>query len=204
MIRKLRKCYSRWGNILNRQLSSIIKISNHAFFCSLHLSQLAAFCPLNYRFFFFRTRISFSFLDSSRHLSIRRAMKTMTNRGFPGCACDREIESPPRSSSVPFCNRRIHNRRCTWCGTGWRCSGATTPATRNWDILGLFYDVVPTRVHTVTPFSRYDDPTTAASEWRPNIHFDFHSPYPPLTGCVSESREMPQELLNVSLFSSAY
>ncbi|KYN43429.1 hypothetical protein ALC56_02155 [Trachymyrmex septentrionalis] len=57
----------------------------------------------------------------------------------------------------------------------------------------LFHDVVPTRVYTVTPFSRYgdDDPTTVASERRPNIHFDFHSPCPPLTG---RFKRKPREL----------
>lgn len=54
------------------------------------------------------------------------------------------------------------------------------------------------RVYTVTPFSSYGDgdPTSVArvaSERRPNIHFDFHSSRPPVTGaCKRKPRGAPR------------
>lgn len=78
--------------------------------------------------------ISFSFFDSRL-----RAVHTPSgeNNDEPG---DSRMRARSRNRTPPFLFasplRTVHNRRCTRCDTGWRWPGATTPAARNWDILG--------------------------------------------------------------------
>lgn len=74
--------------------------------------------------------------------------------------------------SSPF---KVHNRQRTRC-TGWRQPGATTPAARNWDILGssaMSYPLAYTRWPRFPVTAMLLQPRRVRTR-RPNIHFDFY------------------------------